>query len=44
LVRWGQKLSVGAGGGITILSDPQKEYQEMCLKIAPLLQLFGAQP
>ena len=28
-------LSIGVGGGITILSDPQKEYAEMRLKLAP---------
>lgn len=42
--RCGQTLRIGAGGGVTILSDPQKEYDEMCLKIEPFLRLFGAQP
>lgn len=41
VVRHGHTLNVGAGGGVTILSDPQKEYEEMRLKIAPLLALFG---
>ncbi|QDH17002.1 anthranilate synthase component I family protein [Swingsia samuiensis] len=33
-------LSIGAGGGITWLSDPQKEYNETLLKAAPLLKAF----
>ncbi|MBB2189384.1 anthranilate synthase component I family protein [Gluconacetobacter azotocaptans] len=33
-------IEAAAGGGITILSDPDREYAEMCLKIAPLLSLF----
>ncbi|MFT9256787.1 MAG: anthranilate synthase component I family protein [Acetobacter sp.] len=33
--RTGQVLAIGTGGGITILSDPQKEYEEMCLKLVP---------
>ncbi|ACI51658.1 Chorismate binding-like protein [Gluconacetobacter diazotrophicus PA1 5] len=37
-------IVAAAGGGITILSDPGREYAEMCLKIAPLLALFGAEP
>ncbi|MFT9435619.1 anthranilate synthase component I family protein [Acetobacter syzygii] len=37
-------IVAAAGGGITILSDPQREYAEMCLKIAPLLALFGDCP
>lgn len=37
-------IVAAAGGGITILSDPQREYAEMCLKIAPLLALFGDHP
>ncbi|MFT8643174.1 anthranilate synthase component I family protein [Gluconacetobacter sp.] len=37
-------IVAAAGGGITILSDPQREYAEMCLKIAPLLALFEAIP
>jgi para-aminobenzoate synthetase component 1 len=31
----GQVMRIGVGGGITILSDPQKEYEEMRLKLAP---------
>ena len=42
--RSGQTLRIGAGGGVTILSDPQQEYDEMCLKIEPFLRIFGAQP
>lgn len=33
--RQQDRLSIGVGGGITILSDPQKEYAEMRLKLAP---------
>lgn len=29
------QLRIGTGGGITILSAPQKEYEEMRLKLAP---------
>ncbi|MCP1242409.1 aminodeoxychorismate/anthranilate synthase component I [Acetobacter lambici] len=29
------QLRMGTGGGITMLSDPQKEYEEMRLKLAP---------
>ncbi|MDL2171624.1 MULTISPECIES: anthranilate synthase component I family protein [Asaia] len=35
-------ISLGAGCGITTLSDPEREYDELCLKAAPLLGLFGA--
>ena len=35
LMRERDSLSIGVGGGITILSDPQKEYAEMRLKLAP---------
>ncbi|MFT9067027.1 MAG: anthranilate synthase component I family protein [Acetobacter syzygii] len=34
-VAQGGQLRIGTGGGITILSDPQKEYEEMRLKLAP---------
>ncbi|MCJ8354132.1 anthranilate synthase component I family protein [Novacetimonas hansenii] len=34
-------ICAAAGGGITILSDPQKEYEEMCLKVSALLSVFG---
>lgn len=44
LVRHGNSLHIAAGGGITALSDPDKEYAEMCLKIAPLLAVFGQEP
>ncbi|GBR21366.1 anthranilate synthase component I family protein [Asaia spathodeae] len=33
-------LTLGAGCGITTLSDPEREYDELCLKAAPLLGLF----
>ncbi|MBS0980133.1 aminodeoxychorismate synthase component I [Acetobacter thailandicus] len=44
LVRHRNRLHVSAGGGITILSDPETEYEEMRLKLRPLLALFGAEP
>ncbi|MFT8541004.1 MAG: aminodeoxychorismate synthase component I [Acetobacter sp.] len=34
-VAHGGQRRMGTGGGITILSDPQKEYEEMRLKLAP---------
>ncbi|ANA14311.1 aminodeoxychorismate synthase component I [Acetobacter oryzifermentans] len=34
-------LSIGVGGGVTILSDPEKEYKEMCLKFAPFQKFWG---
>jgi para-aminobenzoate synthetase len=33
---------VGAGGAVTILSDPETEYEEMRLKARPLLEVLGA--
>ncbi|GBR54812.1 para-aminobenzoate synthase component I [Neokomagataea thailandica NBRC 106555] len=39
--RCGAHLSIGAGGGITWPSDPQKEYAETALKAAALLKAFG---
>ncbi|UYH51364.1 anthranilate synthase component I family protein [Candidatus Kirkpatrickella diaphorinae] len=36
----GGKIEIGAGGGITYPSDPQREFDEMCLKAEPLLKLF----
>ncbi|MCX8667049.1 anthranilate synthase component I family protein [Acetobacteraceae bacterium B3987] len=33
-------LKVGAGGGITYPSHPEREYEEMCLKAAPLLKVL----
>nr|WP_269448900.1 chorismate-binding protein [Acetobacter malorum] len=41
LVRKKDSLTLAAGGGITILSDARKEYEEMRLKLAPFLALFG---
>jgi len=38
------RIETAAGGGITVLSDPAREHAEMCLKIAPMLALFGAKP
>lgn len=42
LERAGSRLSLGVGGGITWLSDPAREYEEMRLKAAPLLGLFAS--
>ncbi|WP_322783025.1 MULTISPECIES: anthranilate synthase component I family protein [Gluconobacter] len=42
LARSGDTVSVGAGGGITVLSDPMREYEEMLLKVAPILKAFEA--
>ncbi|MCX5616078.1 anthranilate synthase component I family protein [Bombella sp. TMW 2.2559] len=36
----GEHLRVGAGGGITYPSHPEREYKEMCLKAAPLLTVL----
>ncbi|XAO71478.1 MAG: anthranilate synthase component I family protein [Acetobacteraceae bacterium] len=36
----GGEIEIGAGGGITYPSDPQREFDEMCLKAEPLLKLF----
>lgn len=33
-------LEIGAGGGITWPSDPKREYDEMCLKAAALLNVI----
>lgn len=41
LVRKTDSLTLAAGGGITILSDAQKEYEEMRLKLAPFRAFFG---
>lgn len=35
------EASVGCGGAITALSDPEAEYDEMLLKARPLLSLLG---
>lgn len=34
-------LQAHAGGGITALSDPEAEYQESLVKIAPIMELLG---
>jgi para-aminobenzoate synthetase len=34
--------TIGSGGAITVLSDPEEEYAEMLLKARPLLELLGA--
>ncbi|MDG6095450.1 anthranilate synthase component I family protein [Acetobacter sp. AN02] len=41
LTRTPERLCIGAGGGITWPSDPEREYEEACLKAAPLLGLTG---
>lgn len=33
---------IGAGGAITALSDPQSEWEEMCIKLQSVLQTFSA--
>jgi len=37
----GATLTYGAGGGITVLSDPQAEYQETVDKAGPFQRLIG---
>lgn len=41
LERFKNHLSIGVGGGVTILSDPEKEYEEMRLKFAPFQKFWG---
>nr|WP_298797926.1 aminodeoxychorismate synthase component I [uncultured Acetobacter sp.] len=41
IIRKNSSLTLAAGGGITILSDAEKEYEEMRLKLAPFFSLFG---
>ncbi|QHC35070.1 anthranilate synthase component I family protein [Komagataeibacter xylinus] len=43
LVLTSEHVTAAAGGGITVESDPEREYREMQLKIAALLALFGPQ-
>jgi len=38
----GTTASVGTGGAITVLSDPEAEYAETLLKAGPLLRVLGA--
>lgn len=40
--RSANQLTIGAGGGITWPSDPEKEYHETALKAAALLRTFNA--
>ena len=35
------RITLGAGSGITTLSDPAAEFEEMCLKAAPILKMFA---
>jgi para-aminobenzoate synthetase len=44
IVLAGRVASVGAGGAVTVLSDPRAEYEEMILKARPLLELLGSPP
>ncbi|GBR31335.1 para-aminobenzoate synthase component I [Acetobacter orleanensis NRIC 0473] len=44
IVRKKHSVTLAAGGGITILSDPEKEYAEMRLKLVPFFALFGGAP
>jgi para-aminobenzoate synthetase len=41
IVLTGASASVGAGGAITVASDPTSEYEEMLIKARPLLELLG---
>ncbi|MEV6067868.1 aminodeoxychorismate synthase component I [Nocardia sp. NPDC052001] len=41
-VRVGEELLIGAGGAIVLDSDPTAEYEEMLLKAAALVRVFGA--
>lgn len=41
LVMTHERICAAAGGGITILSDPDREYDEMRLKVSALLAVFG---
>jgi len=40
LVLGSGSVTLGAGCGITTLSDPEREYDELCLKAAPLRGMF----
>ena len=42
LVHAGPAISVGAGGAITVLSDPEQEWQEVRLKADAVLRAVGA--
>ncbi len=42
IVLAGGVASVGAGGAITVLSDPEAEYEEMLLKARSLLEVLGS--
>jgi para-aminobenzoate synthetase len=36
-----EEWTIGAGGAITALSDPQAEWEEMCIKLKSALQIFS---
>jgi len=40
----GSASAVGAGGGVTIDSDPERERAEKDLKAVPMLEALGARP
>ncbi|GAB6900318.1 aminodeoxychorismate synthase component I [Kineosporia succinea] len=42
LVHDGDRVSVGAGGAITVLSDPEQEWREVRLKADAVLRAIGA--
>ena len=35
-----EKISLAVGGAITLLSDPEKEYQECLIKAEGILKFF----
>lgn len=44
LVQSGGKIRIHGGGGIVADSDPESEYYESLVKIAPLIELLNAKP
>lgn len=41
IIKEGERLSIGAGGAITMLSDAEEEYEEMLLKAQALLHAIA---
>lgn len=44
LVQSGGRVRIHGGGGIVADSDPESEYYESLVKIAPLIELLNAKP